>query len=108
MYKPKQAFAPTAELYEELTADAMQNLGRASLTEIDIPAGSVVHDNGCGVGVGSEALLESRGDISIKATDIEDVALKRYEERGAAWPAETSHMDAQALTFPEHILSPTP
>lgn len=100
-FKPKQALAPTADLYKEMAADAFENMGRASLAQISIPAGAKVHDNGCGVGAGSHAIFEKQPDVSITATDIDDRALELYKQRAASWPAEASHMDSTALKFPD-------
>lgn len=106
-FQPRQALTPTAELYKEMTADAMENMSRVSLAQITMPAGAVVHDNGCGVGAGSNAFLEKQADISIKATDIDDRALDIYRQRAASWPAEALHMDSNALTFADGTFSHT-
>lgn len=81
-FKPKQALPPTPELFNQLTSDAMPNMARTSLATVSIPPGSIVHDNGCGTGAGSQALLEKQADISIKATDIDEAALKMYSDQG--------------------------
>jgi SAM-dependent methyltransferase len=99
-FKPKQALAPSPALYKEMTGDAMQNMARVSLKHVEIPPGSVVHDNGCGVGAGSQALLEKQADLTIKATDIDENALKLYHGSG-----ETLRMDSTALTFPDNTFT---
>lgn len=104
-FMPKQALIPTADLFKELTADAMENMSRSSLAQISIPPGAVVHDNGCGVGAGSNAFFEKQPEITIKATDIDDRALEICRQRTSAWPAEVSHMDSNKLTFPDGTFS---
>merc|ERR1711977_763281 len=82
-------------------------MAKASLSLIPkISSGAVVHDNGCGVGAGTGAMLavsEPLATISVKATDVDDRALAMYENKAAenGWPAEASRMDANALTFPD-------
>lgn len=82
-FVPKQALAPTPQLYDELVFDSMENLAKASLELVTpITAGSVVNDNGCGTGAASAALVASlpgqSSDVSIKGTDINDDALNIY------------------------------
>ncbi|OIW26549.1 S-adenosyl-L-methionine-dependent methyltransferase [Coniochaeta ligniaria NRRL 30616] len=107
-FVPRQAIAPTPELYDELVADGMENLAKATLAQFPpITSGAVVHDNGCGTGAGTSALmalLSDRADkLSIKGTDINEQALAVYREQAAkkAWPAEGIHMDSAALSFPD-------
>lgn len=106
-FRPRQALVPTAELYKEMTADAMENMSRASLAQITLQPGAVVHDNGCGVGAGSNAFLERQSDISIKATDIDDRALEMYKQRATNWPAEALHIDSNALAFADGTFTHT-
>ncbi|PVH69250.1 hypothetical protein DL98DRAFT_661782 [Cadophora sp. DSE1049] len=78
---PKQALAPTPNLYDELVGNGMERLARASLAQVPpITSGSVVHDNGCGTGAASISIIEringSKDEISIHATDIEAQALE--------------------------------
>ncbi|KAI0140424.1 S-adenosyl-L-methionine-dependent methyltransferase [Xylariaceae sp. FL1272] len=72
---PKQAIAPTPDLYEELVADCFVNLAKASLTFAPpLTDGSLIHDNGCGTGAASEAVIATVGEsvkVSIKATDVD-------------------------------------
>ena len=106
-FQPKQALAPTAKLYKEMTADAMEDMSRVSLAQINVQPGAIVHDNGCGVGAGSNAFFEKQREISIKATDIDDRALEMYRQRSSEWPAEAIHMDSTSLTFPDGTFSHT-
>ncbi|KAH7027899.1 S-adenosyl-L-methionine-dependent methyltransferase [Microdochium trichocladiopsis] len=118
-FSPKQALAPTPELYNELASGGADKVAMASLAcTAPIPAGSVVHDNGCGTGFSSAAILASLadgvkpGDIAIKATDMSDDALTAYrmaaEKRAADWPStawETQQMDASNLTFADETFT---
>ncbi|KAK8119949.1 S-adenosyl-L-methionine-dependent methyltransferase [Apiospora kogelbergensis] len=104
-FVPKQAIAPTPQLYDELVSDSMENLARASLVVAGpIKDGDVINDNGCGTGAGTAAVVEAvDGDISIsiKGNDINDDALAVYRKNAAddAWPAVGVHDDSNALHF---------
>ena len=54
-FVPKQAIAPTPELYDELVGDGMENLAKATVAAAfgSIPDSAVIHDNGCGTGAGT-------------------------------------------------------
>ncbi|KAI0388399.1 S-adenosyl-L-methionine-dependent methyltransferase [Xylariaceae sp. FL0594] len=106
-FVPKQAIAPTPQLYDELVADSMENLAKVSLTFVSpISEGALIHDNGCGTGAATSAIVSSiQGlSVSIKATDIYEEALAIYRKRAAAghWPAETANMDVNALQFADN------
>lgn len=48
-FVPKQALAPSPQLYDELVSDSMENLAKASLTLIPrFASGATINDNGCG------------------------------------------------------------
>ncbi|KAI1379734.1 S-adenosyl-L-methionine-dependent methyltransferase [Hypoxylon crocopeplum] len=105
-FVPKQALAPSPQLYDELVSDSMENLAKASLAFITpIAADSVINDNGCGTGAASAAVVASLSDqisgVSIKGTDINDAALKVYRQRAAdgGWPAEAVNMDSNSLKY---------
>jgi ubiquinone/menaquinone biosynthesis C-methylase UbiE len=110
-YKPKQALAPTPQLYDELVGDGMENLAKATVAEIlPIPAGSVILDDGCGTGAGTAAVVAQVGDASgltIKGVDINEGALAVYKQKAADnnWPAEAIKEDAQALSIPDSTFS---
>ncbi|KAL9077983.1 MAG: hypothetical protein Q9157_003107 [Trypethelium eluteriae] len=107
-FVPKQALSPTPQLYDELVSDCMENLAKMSLTHVaSLPDGALFNDNGCGTGAGSAAIVakasELSANVSIMGTDINDEALKVYRQRAADgnWSAEASHMDSNALCFPD-------
>lgn len=104
-FKPKQAIAPTPQLYVELVGDAMEILAKASLSQISpIPTGAIIHDNGCGAGGASAAIMEAiycpKDEVTIKGTDINEGVLEIYKRRAADndWPVEAVKMDARNLT----------
>jgi ubiquinone/menaquinone biosynthesis C-methylase UbiE len=108
-FVPKQALTPTPQLYHELVGDSMESLAKASLAQIPpIPTGSIIHDNGCGTGAGSAAVVEaisgSKAEVSIKGTDINEKTLEIYKSRAVNnnWPAEAMKMDSQKLSFADN------
>ena len=113
-FVPKQALSPTPELYDELVSDSMENLAKASLAHIPaIPNGAIIHDNGCGTGAATIAIVASLPDpsmkVSIKGTDVNDQALDIYRKRAAEykWPAEAERMDSNSLSFPDSTFTHT-
>ncbi len=106
-YKPKQALAPTPQLYDELSGDGMETLAEATVAEIlPIPSGSIILDDGCGTGCGTAAIVAKVRDASgltIKGVDINEDALALYKQKAAEnnWPAEAIKEDAQALSIPD-------
>ena len=110
-FVPKQALAPTPQLYDDLVGDSMQKLAATTWAHLSpIPTGSTIHDNGCGTGAATAALLPTLPDgthVSIKATDVNDAALDIYRANAVQnkWPAEAQRMDASALSFPDATFS---
>ena len=107
-FTPRQAIAPTPQLYDELVGDGMEKMAKISLEKIPaIPAGAVLHDNGCGTGAGTAAIVDIVSDapveMSIMGTDINEQALAVYKKNTAdkSWPAEAARMDSAKLSFPD-------
>lgn len=106
---PKRATDPTWERWLELNGDGGEQLGAVSLEEIPpFPPGSIIHDNGCGTGATTHAIMASvspeiAATFKITATDIYEPALKIYREKAEAvsWPVEVETMDADRLSFPD-------
>ena len=111
-FVPKQALAPTPQLYDELVGDSMEKLPKASLAKIPpILTGAVIHDNGCGTGAGTAAIVDAIAgttmEVSIKGTDTNDQALEIYNRSAVdkSWLAEALKMDSQKLSFPADTFS---
>lgn len=111
-FVPKQAVAPTPELYDELIADTMEQLAQSSLSFLSpIADGSILHDNGCGTGAATAAIMSAIAgksvNISIKATDNNGDALNFYQQQATkdSWPAEASNMDSNALDFDDNTFT---
>jgi ubiquinone/menaquinone biosynthesis C-methylase UbiE len=104
---------PTPESFKELARDAGERLAAVSLEQIPaIPAGAKIHDNGCGAGAATAAIMaavppEIAASISITGTDISRGAVDSYHARAASssWPAEALVMDADSLSFPDETFT---
>lgn len=110
---PRQMIPPTPESFKELARDGGKRLAAVSLAQIPaIPAGARIHDNGCGSGAATTAIMASvppevAASISITGTDISRGAVDSYRARAASssWPAEGLVMDADSLSFPDETFT---
>lgn len=105
-FVPKQALAPSPQLYNELVSDSMENLAKTSLTLISpVTSGATINDNGCGTGAATAAVVASlkggSASVAVKGNDINEDALKIYRKRAedSGWPAEGVNMDSDYLSF---------
>jgi ubiquinone/menaquinone biosynthesis C-methylase UbiE len=111
-FVPQQALLPTPELYDLMVGNTMEDLAEVSLDQLPgLPAGAVVHDNGCGTGAATTAIMDladrSSAEIVVEGTDLDDDALTIYRRNIAAkgWPATARRMDSQHLSFPDNMFS---
>lgn len=110
---PRQMIPPTPESFKELARDGGERLAAVSLAQISaIPAGAKIHDNGCGSGAATTAIMASlpqevAASISITGTDISRGAVDSYRARAvsSSWPAEGIVMDADSLSFPDETFT---
>jgi len=109
-FVPKQAYAATPQLYDKIVGFGMENLAKASLSNETIHDGITIHDNGCGTGAGSAAIMSLIADkhknISIKATDIDNNALAVYQARAEKenWPSKCINVDCHSLPFADNSI----
>ena len=71
-----------------------------------IPAGSVIHDNACGSGTVSRALLSSQEPpptVAIHASDIDEtfLAALRTDAAQHGWPVSVTTQKSEATSFPD-------
>ncbi|KAK1243343.1 hypothetical protein MKX07_003971 [Trichoderma sp. CBMAI-0711] len=110
---PKQIIPPTPENYKELAKDGAERLAAVSLAQIPaIPAGAIIHDNGCGHGSATAVIVESAAPevaatYRITGTDISGGAVEIYRSKAEAlgWPAEGLVMDSDSLSFPDETFT---
>jgi SAM-dependent methyltransferase len=107
-FVPPQALLPTPELYDLLVGNTMESLARVSLDQLPrLPSGAVVHDNGCGTGSATTAIMDladrSSAEIVVEGTDLDEDALTIYRSTVAVkgWPATARRMDSRHLSFPD-------
>ncbi|KAL7944063.1 S-adenosyl-L-methionine-dependent methyltransferase [Trichoderma barbatum] len=112
---PKQIIPPTPENYKELAKDAAERLAAVSLEQIPaIPAGAVIHDNGCGHGSATAVIMASANPevaatYKITGTDISGGAVGVYCDRAdtLGWPAQGLVMDSDKLKFQDETFTHT-
>jgi len=108
-FVPKQAIAPTPELYDELVIDCMEELAVATISHLaPLPSGAKIHDNGCGTGAATAAIMSSispSAKLSINGTDINERAIELYKQQAAEknWPATAVPMDSTAVSYADEI-----
>ncbi|PMD42035.1 S-adenosyl-L-methionine-dependent methyltransferase [Hyaloscypha variabilis F] len=110
-FVPKQAIAPTPELYDELVIDCMEKLAAATVSHLTpFPNGAKIHDNGCGTGAATAAIMSfisPAAKISINGTDINSRAIEIYKRQAAEkhWPATAVPMDSTALSYASELFT---
>ncbi len=104
-FAPKQMMPRSPGLLEALVGDVTEQVAAHLLTLIpNIPTKSVIHDNACGTGQVSEAIMSNHPkSITINATDVMPMFLHACTGKAAknGWPLKAAVMDAQKLTFPD-------
>jgi ubiquinone/menaquinone biosynthesis C-methylase UbiE len=108
-HTPKQAKALASgsdrvDLYNATGGAVTAQFAAHNFTLIpSIPSGSIVHDNACGDGTVSRAILTSDAsqDIKIHATDIDQVFLDALSAtaNGKSWPIDISNQKCENLSF---------
>lgn len=109
---PKQALKFDGALLQELMGDVSDTIARDLLRE-DLPPiapSAVIHDNGCGYGAVTIAIMNSNPpkNIQIHATDVNPMFLAQLQANLAenpSWPVKIENMDACNLTFPENTFN---
>ena len=107
-FKPKQALDFDGALLQELQGDVSDAIARQLLDDLPpLTASSVVHDNGCGYGAVTMAMMESDSPTGLKihATDVNPMFLAQIQAKlteNPSWPVKVDTMDACSLTFAEN------
>jgi ubiquinone/menaquinone biosynthesis C-methylase UbiE len=109
-FKPKQALDFDGALLQELQGDISDVIASHLLKQLPpLTSSSVVHDNGCGYGAVTMAIMATDPPppvgVQIHATDVNPMFLTQLNAKLAvqapAWPVTVATMDAKALTFPD-------
>lgn len=107
-FMPKQAVKFDGALLVELQGDVSDTIARQLLKDLPaFTATSVVHDNGCGYGACTMAVMATNppAGIQIHATDVNPMFMAQLQAKLAenpSWPVKTETMDACNLTFPDN------
>ncbi|KAI1133309.1 S-adenosyl-L-methionine-dependent methyltransferase [Nemania abortiva] len=111
MFKPQKALDFDGALLLELQGDVSDKIVRDLLNDLpSLSPSSVVHDNGCGYGAVTRAIMASNPPegIQIHATDVTRLFMDKLEEKmkeNPSWPVTLETMDACTLTFPDNTFS---
>lgn len=109
---PMQAVKFDGALLRELQGNVSDTIARDLLRE-DLPPiapSAVIHDNGCGYGAVTMAIMNSDPpeNIQIHATDVNPMFTAQLRAKLAAnpsWPVKIDTMDACNLTFPDNTFN---
>jgi ubiquinone/menaquinone biosynthesis C-methylase UbiE len=114
-YTPKQAKALISgsgkvSVYNATGGAVTAQFTSHNLTLIPpIPSNSIVHDNACGPGTVSRAILSSNPppDVKIHATDIDQIFLDALssEVDEHHWPVSVSNQKLESLSFPDNYFT---
>ncbi|KAI4612564.1 hypothetical protein J4E80_007298 [Alternaria sp. BMP 0032] len=106
--KPKQALNFEGALLQELQGDISDSIAQQLLEGLPpLTATSVVHDNGCGPGAVTMAIMGCKPPTGLKihATDVNPMFLAELQANltdNPSWPFKVETMDACNLTFPDN------
>lgn len=111
-FTPKQALKFDGALLQELQGDVSDTVARDLLRE-DLPPiapSAVMHDNGCGYGAVTMAIMncDPPENIQIHATDVNPMFIAHLQAKPAqnpSWPVKIETMDACNLTFPDNTFN---
>ena len=103
-FVPKQCLPPDVAFFTQIAGDTTAQVAHKLLQFIPpIPPGSIIHDNACGDGAVTAAIMATNVEqITIHATDkvpslVDGV---RKTSIASSWPVETALMLSEALSFP--------
>jgi ubiquinone/menaquinone biosynthesis C-methylase UbiE len=110
-FVPKKCVKKDPALYARMAGDSTQKVAAHLLTLLPpFPPNSVIHDNGCGDGAVTAAVMAATpppgpGSL-IHATDINPSMIKAISQRANAnsWPVKTAIMPAESLKFSDESI----
>ncbi|KAK7911752.1 hypothetical protein PG985_014233 [Apiospora marii] len=108
-FVPKQVLPFNGADLQELQGEVSDDIALDLLKDFPaLSSSSVIHDNGCGYGAVTMAVMKSNPPtgIQIHATDINSMFMAPLQAKLAenpTWPVEVEKMDACGLTFPANM-----
>jgi SAM-dependent methyltransferase len=104
-FTPKQAELQDARAYADLSSKFTQGIAEKAI-DLFFPKTEslLVHDNGCGTGEVTRAIVARRSLLTIKANDNDPLYVAAYSAaaKSNGWPAEVFNMSSEALEFPDN------
>lgn len=112
-FTPKQAVPFEGKLLKELQGDVTDSVAKDLMIDNDIPdflSTSVVHDNGCGYGACTMALMSTNPPkgLQIHATDVNPMFIAQLQAtlaQNPSWPVKVENMDACSQAFPNNTFT---
>ncbi|KAI0573335.1 S-adenosyl-L-methionine-dependent methyltransferase [Pyrenophora tritici-repentis] len=105
---PKQALSIEGASFQNLQRDVTDSIARQLIKELPpITETSVLHDNGCGYGAMTIAIMEANPPVGLQiyATDFNFRFLSQLNAKltqNPTWPVKVKTMDAQKLAFADN------
>ncbi|KAK8112662.1 hypothetical protein PG984_013188 [Apiospora sp. TS-2023a] len=107
---PTKAIDFDGALLKELQGNVSDKIALSLLEDLGLsrmPPSPVIHDNGCGYGAVTMAVMASNPPtgVQIHATDVNIMFLAELEStlaKNPTWPVKVETMDACALKFPDN------
>ena len=103
-FVPKQCLPPDLAFFTKVAGDTTDQVAHHLLQFIPpIPPESIIHDNACGAGAMTVAIMETHvKNVTIYATDKAPPLIDMISKKATAhaWPVQTEIMLSEALTFP--------
>jgi ubiquinone/menaquinone biosynthesis C-methylase UbiE len=102
-FTPKQAIPFDGALLQELQGNVSDTIAADLLHDLPaLSSSSIVHDNGCGYGAVTLAIMKLATGAQVHATDVNPMFLAQLKANLAQhpeWPVKVDTMDATKLTF---------
>lgn len=107
---PKQAIPITPDILWEFLGTCTLDIAEDLVQKLGpFAPNSIVHDNGCGTGAVTQAIMatDPPESIRIEATDLNAAVLSGLLSQAAleSWPVQVSEMNSTALTFSDSYFS---
>ncbi|KAL1604771.1 hypothetical protein SLS60_004311 [Paraconiothyrium brasiliense] len=109
-FKPRQLVPFSPSVIAEFLGTCTLDIAEQFVRQLEpFAPGAIIHDNGCGGGAVTQAIMATNPpeSIRIKATDVNGAVISGLIAQAAtkSWPVDVSEMNSTALTFPDNYFS---
>ncbi|EPE30170.1 S-adenosyl-L-methionine-dependent methyltransferase [Glarea lozoyensis ATCC 20868] len=110
-FRPRQCLPLSPKIMQELMGDVTLQIARQIVNSTPLNTGAIILDNGCGNGVVTQAITETKeaGDITIHATDVVPPLVQATAalaaSKGWADSVKAEVMPAEALSFGDNYFT---